>query len=251
MRERLLRDIAQLGEQAELARRQFDSRNWDNRLSTLADETARRCTDLERQLVAGLQSAADQLATVEGVMIAKVAELRARQGRLDEISPDVGSSSNVLSEPELRKAPSGEWLEQNGGLTSDVPPLAEISPLIDAPNIATSRRSLPRGVEETTNPQRNVGGSPDRKTSPESVLGDEFTHRLLDFQAKRERSAWRRRLLWTAVALLVALLFVLSAALVHSWINRKHTTESGTAAVVEGWLDSNSSGRFSTVNWSC
>jgi hypothetical protein len=226
LRERVLRDVAQIGEQTQLLRQACDARPWEGSLARLADDTVRRCAELERQIGEGLQSAAQKLATVEGTMIAKVAELRSRQDGLGEKRPVAAGDDpeNVLSVEPL----AGTW-ESSQGRPREMP-----APVEHAPDGAPRTSRSPWRAAEDARPisieAPAASGTPAADGSPQWLLGEEFTHRLADLNAKRERSDWQRRLLWTGVALVSALVIVLAASLLRFWLHPNQGAEGAAAS---------------------
>ncbi|HEV3022536.1 MAG TPA: hypothetical protein VGX76_08710, partial [Pirellulales bacterium] len=229
LRERVLREMSQIGEQTQLLRQARDARPSDGSLARLADDTVRRCAEIERNLREGLQSASDKLATVEGTMIAKMAELRSRQDRLGERrSPVADDSDNVLS----AEPPAGAWEGSDDSQSQEV--LAGVESASDeAPKASYSRWRSDDPEEIAVEPpaarEGRASEGPADDGSPQWLLGEEFTHRLVDLKAKRERSAWRHRLLWTGVAVASALLIVLTASLLRFWLHPNRSGESGAA----------------------
>jgi hypothetical protein len=221
LRERVLRELAQIGEQTQLVRQACDVRPWEGGLARLADDTVRRCAELERQVQEGLRLASDKLAAVEGTMIAKIAELRSRQDRQREDRfAGLGDDSESVLSVELVKE---EWPAPEEDQPGDVR-TAGSGPVADTSNTKEWPSSEEAGLRRSPPPRNLVEDG-----SSQWLLGDEFTHRLVDFQAKRERSAWQRRLLWTGAALASALVIVLAASLLRFWLNPDRAAGRGDA----------------------
>ncbi|HWB13178.1 MAG TPA: FHA domain-containing protein [Pirellulales bacterium] len=219
LRERVLRELAQIGEQTQLVRQAGDARPWEGALARLADDTVRRCAELDRQVREGLQSASRELASVEGTMIAKMAELRSRQARLAEERPSTAAddSESVLAVEPLRD----DWAEDDHPAETRSPagsgPVDDAAGAVEWPSTQQARVGSKQPVTD-----RPGGSAPWR-------LGEAFTHRLVDFQTKRERSAWQRRLLWTGAAVITAVVIVVVAGLLRSWLNADRADESSAA----------------------
>lgn len=141
-----------------------------------------QCHELNERVHAGLQSAADQLAAVEGMTIAKIAELRARQ-------------DNAEREAKLHRSHADQFLSVES--IDDLPP--DELPL----NLPVRRGAT--------------------KPPASAAVPDEFTNRLLDFQAKRERDAWLRRLIWSIVATMVVAAVVVATILGRNLVNHDAT----------------------------
>ena len=229
LREKLLREVANLREQTELLRQELHSRLWEDRFAELAGQLARQAADLERRIALGLQSDADKLAALEGSLTAKIADLRARQERLREEKNT--SQKECLETLNIESTPS-----EPRGPTASVATEA-ISPSTDR-RVSSSDPSAAMGWLAPTAPGEladqspPAAGQPETAAAPEWLMDDEFTHRLLDFQAKRERTVWRRRLLWAAAAVALTAAIAVAAALARSWLGSKESEAPGPAASV-------------------
>ena len=230
---------------------------WETRFGELAEEISKGAGELERRSGLELQDDREQLAALEGSLTAKIAELRARQDELrqqlhESLKPERAPRYTTLeltdvdaphAEQSAADAETDRAASMTSGPTEEVPgegravpgdhdssprqpivvsyadddPLANSSPQAILPDMETDLTPLPLDL-----------ANPEAATTPDWVINDELTQRLINFRTKRERTAWQRRLLWTAVAVALVGLIMAAAGIARYWMNEKAAGPNAT-----------------------
>jgi hypothetical protein len=169
-----------------------------------------------------------QLADVDGMTIAKIAELRAR---LDLPAIERQSAATSSNRPGVVEAIAWQP-RQECGESADAS-VRDVTIDVGGPSDSDVRTEGPvwRQSEESTEGALSLspaGSSTGEKKSTQARFSEEFTDRLIDLHAKREESAWKRRLLWTVGAVLLVVAIVVAAVLARIWLNQQDAARSST-----------------------
>jgi hypothetical protein len=187
-------------------------RRWHSQLQAAIDQVDQRIADIDRRSSLDRQALSDQVALLEGTMAANIADLRGGLDALREMADRQRS--------ELAPIAASDAQGPNVG-PSEVGPLSPL-PLSGQTTSAAAR--LRQRAEEAEDVEGLV--------SPEWVISDEVTRRLLDFNTSRERTTVRRRILWTALAAGLAAIIVSGAGVLQFWLDVPEPIKNNEAATL-------------------
>lgn len=168
-----------------------------------------------------------QLSAVDGMTIAKIAELRARIELPTTERPYAATSSDRSGVVE-----ASAWQPGQGCGEPAASSAREITLGMAGPSDSDVRTEGPIWHQTGNLMDAALSPSPGhssaaQKTSSQRRLGEEFTDRLIDLHVKREKSVWKRRLLWTAGAVLLVVAIGVAAVLARSWLDQQDANETG------------------------
>jgi hypothetical protein len=200
--------------------RQEDTRLADRAGQEFQETVAQLRAEQQRLAEQSQQANADKIAALAATFTAKLAALRGIQDQLKEQVAQ-RTRAELPSEPPNWPDPGGFFCDPARQAAVPRPPA-----IVDARDFVVRRAQddLPAAV--------TAGSDAEADVSPEWVISDDVTQRMLDIKANRERWVWHRRLFWVALAIGLVALIILAAGTTRFWLSRDDAAEKPNAT----WL---------------
>jgi hypothetical protein len=206
-------------------------RGWQDRWRESSGDVERRIAQVERQSLLNQQANADKVATLDGTLTAQIAELRGTLGLLREEIAHQATANDAI----VQQTPAHHPLDlprgrpEGGGTIPRLPRNADefFATTVSSSRDFTSR--APRADVLTVAPEADDA---ENGASPQWVINDDMTTRMLDFNTNRERSGLRPRLVWGAVVVGLVLVVVSGTGIAKFWLKQRATLDKPEASTV-------------------